>query len=85
MTMVLIFLLDTHSPDKVSYFFELFEGNTFTASENWRSFALSVRTKPLCVVSLVRFTITTNWYHPFLSLLNIDVSGKVRPRLITTQ
>ena len=58
MTMVLIFLLDTHSPDKVSYFFELFEGNTFTASENWRSFALSVRTKPSCVVALVRFMIT---------------------------
>ena len=56
--MVPIFPLDTYSPKLNEPFFELFEGNTSTLSENWRPFAPSVRKKALCVVALVRYMIT---------------------------
>ena len=57
--MILIFPLDTYSPNKVSQFSSYSNVTllSYSVSENWRSFPPSVRIKALCVVAHVRFTI----------------------------
>ena len=67
--------------------FKLFEGNTSIVSENWRLAVCFLRSRESFVFDshCQNTESLMNLYRPLLAFLNSDVSGKMWPRLISTE
>ena len=79
------FLASYPRPWQFQLIYKLFEGSTSALNENWRSFAPFIQEKLRFLQPLSKFTITYTLVSPFLFFPHSDASGKVWPKLITTQ